>query len=178
MAKVKKIDIFKIMKEDNNTADNIDYNKSEDDEKVKKYGPRDFVISLFTKEEIPESVIEKQYDQFMINRFLICTKEYVNGESKFAYIELVNDLNCGNISNKMHYDYLYHILPKKSKAYPAYIWNKKDENSAYEKFDKIKALIWKYKYNEIGAEIAIKVCPEIEINEIVDEYKLYMKNRG
>lgn len=144
----------------------------EEEIKAKKYSPRDIVIALFTKEPIPEHIVNKasQYSQFMVNRWLACTK---NGKD-YDYIELVNYLNTIKMSNMMHYQYLLNILPKKNTVYPGYAWNKADDKNA-DKMLIVKALKWKYKYNDRGAELAIHVIPKDEIENLVIEYRNYSK---
>ena len=167
--------IFQILKSSNNTKFDATIENDEETIEKKKYSPRDIIIALFTKEILPEHIINSstQYSQFMINRFLASTKNFKN----FEYIEIANELNTKKMSNKMHYDLLYKLLPKKDKVYPGYAWNKKDD-SLGNKEEIIKALRWKYKYNERGAEYAIMIIPKEEIKELLEEYKNYISVTG
>lgn len=163
-----KNDLFSILKSDNNTKFEVD--NSEND-KIKKYSPIEIVKSLFSEDIIDDNVINStQYSQFMINRFLASTKYFKD----FKYVQLAQSLNVLKLSNKMHYDYLFSELPKLDKVFPGYAWSK-TEKSDIDKIEVIKALRWKYKYNERGAENAMFVIPQNELKELTNEYNNYKK---
>jgi len=166
MAKEKKLDFFGTLKPKQDEVEEI--------VKEKKIGPMDIVKMLFAKEPIADHLIESStiYSQFMINRFLASTKNFKD----FPYIEIVNELNCKKLTNRMHYDFLFEVLHKRTAVYPGYAWNKKDESITVEKTDMIAALKWKYRYDIRGAEIAIRVCTESELKEIHKEYVNYKKH--
>lgn len=88
-----------------------------------------------SRSELSMCDIEDVYNQFMINRALSNNKDTVL---------IANELNIrSNISNQMHYDFLYHIIPKR-KRYGK--WNKK--TTEFDEEIKIIMDNYGYSYNK------------------------------
>jgi len=136
---------------------------------VKKLSPIDFVTILFTKKDKPvDAVINDQYDQFMVNRFVACYQDFRTKE--FKHLLFINSLNDKLFTNLEHFYCLYKKLPKMDKYYPSYLWNKKDEEIV-DKKRLMTALKYKFKYNDLGAEYATLVISEEEKQFFLKEYE-------
>lgn len=143
---------------------------------VKKLSPIDFVNVLFTKKNKPsDAVINDQYDQFMVNRFIACYQDFRTKE--FSYLLFINSLNGKVFSNLEHFYCLYKKISKIDKYYSSYLWNKKDEEFINKK-RLITALKFKFKYNDLGAEYAMLVISEEEKQFFLKEYEDRMKFLG
>ena len=95
------------------------------------------------------SEINKEYDQYIINRFVSMTQ---------VFIPIVNQMNkIQNISNETHYEFYKSILPKKS-IYFNYIKKEKEVN----KYD-IECIA---KYFEISLREARMYCEVLKKEDI------------
>lgn len=118
-----------------------------------------------TKEKIDfdDEVINKEYDSYMINRFISMCE---------VYLPFVNEINKhDNIPKENHFQYYLNILPQR-KQYFNYIKKNKEINS-----NDLKVVAH---YFEIGikeAEKYIKIMSNEDLQEILNIYK-YGKNQN
>jgi hypothetical protein len=172
-----------ILKEGNNDATlrenivkEIALEKEEEKKSKKDLTPFDILKKLFSKEQIPEYLILKHYNPWMINRLLFSYKNY-DKEHEFIYLaDLLNkDLKLDILG---HYYFLFKVLPKRDNVYTGYLFNKSDEYQK-EVEKQIKVLRWKNPYyNRRGAEQALSVLSQSDMDEIRTEYVRYCKDRG
>lgn len=66
----------------------------------------DYINSINDKKYSPPNDIDKDYNIFMVNRFFMHFPDTVF---------IANELNSREMSNKMHYDFLYHVVSKKKR---------------------------------------------------------------
>lgn len=115
--------------------------------------PFDITKLLFTKDrKLTDEELEKDYSQWMINKILSC-------DQRLAII--VNELNK-SLTNRMHYDFLYHVLPKSSNKYIPYLCKKPKEEK------EINHISEYYSVNQSTAKLYHSLLSEEELKKIND----------
>jgi hypothetical protein len=104
--------------------------------------------------------IEKNYQPYMINRFIsMCD----------LYVPIVNEINKYDIPKKAHFQYFFSILPKR-KQFFNYIKKKKDLN------ENQKIILCNYfQIGKKEVDEYIRLLDESQIEEILEIYR-YGKN--
>lgn len=118
----------------------------------------DYIAELTEKKKIEgiyEETFNKEYSQFMVNRVFSCDQQL---------LFLANELNKQGFTNKMHHDFLYHVIPKGKR------WIKYSAKKA--KVEKELEYIMKY----FGCNIQIaksyyKLLSKDELKEIKDFFE-------
>ncbi len=103
--------------------------------------------------------VEKAYNPYLINRWIsMC----------FAYLPIVELMNqTKNLPKKIHYQFLYNIIPKSSVRFN-YIKKKKNDSLEDEKR---KLLMRHFEFSVNDLECLLSVMSEDYIQGILDMYK-------
>ena len=107
-----------------------------------------------TKENLfVDSIVEKDYSPFMINRGL----SYFNDTIMYA-----NEMNRHmNLGKKLHFDFLLNIVPKRKRFSK---WFKKEDTTLI-----VNAIMSYYKYNQERAQEVMSILNDEQIRIIIDK---------
>lgn len=111
----------------------------------------DYINSINNKTYSPPSNDDKDYSQYMVERFFMHFPDT---------IYLANEINGRDLSKKMHYDFFYHIIPKRKRFTQ---WYKEGNNAS------LKTVMEYYECNEEKAKDYIKVLEDNDIQRMSNE---------
>ena len=112
-----------------------------------------YIDSICQKKPIEEDLdeFERSYTQFMVNRYFSCDRQLA---------PLANLLNDRNVTNKMHHDFMWSLVPKGKR------WIK--YNAKKEKADKhLKYIMDHYRCGMQQAKAYRKLISEEEMKQII-----------
>lgn len=161
MAKKQKQNLFDFIDDAPDSVLNIDEAIANDNDKVKKVSPFDFLKTINeTKQNLMEAnpECEKDYIPYIVNR----------GLSLFPdTIFYANEMNFWSkyLSNKMQYEFYLQVIPKRKRFSK---WPKKLELENI-----IKYIMMDYKCNQQRAIEVLQLLSEDEKQQIIKEHENY-----
>jgi len=158
----------------------VNKNKNEVIDKVKKPTPIDFVKAICTKDKEEIKKLEPfinntTYSQYMINNFLTQTISWKakNGKWKSSQMwKFMKQINIMDITNRMHFDMLLNLVPK-NHGFIKYNYRAFVDKDV----DRI-ALKWKFNQKQSIIERYLRIISEEELTEIKEEMKQWNKTHS